>query len=276
MGRLGIIAARGPLPLQLVQAAQKKGETPFIISLKGQCDHSFDGVETVQLPVGKVGAITEHLKAASCDRLALVGQFKRPSIADISFDKAGLALMGRLMLTGDDAALRIVASYFAEQGIIVVATADYLPDSVLPHHFVSAREITSGEVRAIRHACQVLDRLGDMDVGQSVIVQQHRVLAIEGAEGTNQMIARAAPFIDSSQPDAVFVKLAKSGQDINLDMPVFGLDTLHHLQQAGISAICLDGGRLMLADPLADIVSATDKAGICLYSLASLPEGTDD
>ena len=55
------------------------------------------------------------------------------------------------------------------------------------------------------------------------------------------MIDRVASLIDRSQPDTVFVKLAKSGQDISLDIPVFGLDTLSHLQQAGIRAVCLDG-----------------------------------
>ena len=64
----------------------------------------------------------------------------------------------------------------------------------------------------MHHACYVLDQLGELDVGQSVIVQQKRVLAIEGAEGTNEMIIRAAPLIDKSQPDTVFVKLAKSGR----------------------------------------------------------------
>lgn len=276
MGRLGIIAARGPLPLQLAQAARKSGEDPYIICLKGQCDHSFDGFETVQLPVGKVGAVTRHLQEAGCDQLALVGQFKRPSVADISFDKTGLALMGRLMLTGDDTALRIIAAYFAEQGISVVANADYLPETVLPLYLAPARPLTAGEVDALRHACQVLDRLGDMDVGQSIIVQQRRVLAIEGAEGTNQMIGRAATLTDPSQPDTVFVKLAKSGQDLSLDMPVFGLDTLDHLHKAGVKAVCLDGGRLMLANPLAEIISAADKAGIVICSRASLPEGGDD
>lgn len=276
MARLGIIAAKGTLPLHLAQAARNKGEEPFIVALKGHCDHDFEGFETVCLAVGKVGAIARHLKAAGCDRLMLAGQFKRPSVADISFDKQGLALMSRLMLTGDDAALRIVAAWFAEQGITVVANSDYLPEQVLAHDFATARAVTSGECRAARHARTVLERLGDLDVGQSAVVQQHRVLAVEGPEGTNQMISRAAELMDRSQPDTVFVKLAKSGQDIGLDMPVFGLDTLSCLEKAGIKVACLDSGRLMLADPADDIISAADKAGISVCSFASLPEQPDD
>ena len=118
--------------------------------------------------------------------------------------------------------------------------------------------------------------MGDLDIGQSVIVQQRRVLAIEGAEGTNEMIARTAGLIDKSQPDTVFVKMAKSGQDISLDMPVFGLETLSHLQKSGIKAVCLDGQRIMLADPLDNITAVADKVGISVCTFASLPKEADD
>ena len=100
------------MPLHLAQAARGKGEEPYIIRLKGQCDCLFEGFESVCLPVGKVGAVIASLRQAKCDKLALVGQFKRPAFTDISLDKSALTLMGRMMLTGDDAALRIVAAYF--------------------------------------------------------------------------------------------------------------------------------------------------------------------
>ena len=276
MGRLGIIAAQGSLPLQLAQAARIKGEEPFIIRLKGQCDCLFEGFESVCLPVGKVGAVITSLKNAECDKLALVGRFKRPDFADIGFDKSGFALMSRLMLTGDDAALRIVATYLDEQGITVVSSAEYLPQRVLPLVYRTKRPFTAGEADAAKTARTVLNSIGDLDIGQSVIVQQRRVLAIEGAEGTNEMIARAAGLIDKAQPDTVFLKMAKSGQDIVLDIPVFGLETLSLIEKAGIRAVCLDGGRIMLADPLEEITANADKAGISVCSFTGLSEEADD
>ena len=276
MGRLGIIAARGPLPLQLAHAARSKGEEPFIIRLNGQCDCLFEGFESVCLPVGKVGAVIDSLKQAECDRLALVGQFKRPAFADISLDKFGLALMSRLILTGDDAALRIIVAFFNEQGITVVSNAEYMPQRVLPLFYCTQRSFTAGEGEAAKHARTVLDRLGDLDIGQSVVVQQRRVLAIEGAEGTNEMIARTAKLIDKSQPETVFVKMAKSGQNIALDMPVFGLETLSYLVKSDIRAVCLDGEKIMLADPLEVITAAADKAGISICTFARLSKEADD
>ena len=236
----------------------------------------FQGFESVCLPVGKVGAVIASLKQAECDKLALVGQFKRPALADISLDKSAVALMGRIMLTGDDAALRVVAAYFDEQDISIVSNADYLPNQVLPLFYRTQRQFTVGEGAAAKHAQTVLDSLGSLDIGQSVIVQQRRVLAIEGAEGTNEMIARTAELIDKSQPDTVFVKMAKSGQDIALDMPVFGVETLSYLEKSGIKAVCLEGEKIMLADPLDVISAAADKAGISICTFASLSEKADD
>ena len=180
------------------------------------------------------------------------------------------------MLTGDDAALRIVAAYFDEQSITVVPNTEYLPQQVLPLFYRTQRPFTAGEGDTAKHARSVLDSLGNLDIGQSVIVQQRRVLAIEGAEGTNEMIARTAGLIDKSQSDTVFVKMAKSGQDIALDMPVFGLETLSYLKKSGIKAVCLEGERVMLADPLDSITAVADKADISVCTFASLSKEADD
>ena len=89
------------------------------------------------------------------------------------------------------------------------------------------------------------------------------------------MIIRAAPLIDKSQPDTVFVKLAKSGQDISLDMPVFGLDTLIHLQQAGIEAVCLDGAGSCWLIRWTRLPQPQTRP-VSLSGRASLPEEGDD
>ena len=86
------------------------------------------------------------------------------------------------------------------------------------------------------------------------------------------MILRTGKLIDKSQPDTVFVKMAKSGQDVTLDMPVFGLQTLSDLVKVGIRAVCLDGEKTMLADSLDSITVLADKAGISVCTFASLSE----
>ena len=84
--------------------------------------------------------------------------------------------------------------------------------------------------------CWTVTAKGILTLG-SLSLLAKACLAIEGAEGTNEMIARTAELMNKSQPDTVFVKMAKSGQDISHDMPVFGLETLSYLEKSGIRAV---------------------------------------
>lgn len=250
MGRLGIIAASGDLPLQLAKAAQSQGETPFIICLDGQIDQDYTAFSHVSFAPGQLKSITDALLTQGCDRLLLAGKFTRPSLSHLKLDSAGAALLGRLALKGDDKALRLVSEYFASHQIVILPNTDFLPDRVLPEGYHFGRALHAAESAALGLAVRVLSQLGGLDVGQAVITQQDRVLAIEAAEGTQELIARTAQLIDKSTDAAVFVKMTKSQQDKALDMPVIGLETVQSLARAGIAVIGVSAGHTMLADTL--------------------------
>lgn len=250
MGRLGIIAASGNLPLQLARAALSQGEEPFIICLNGQANHDYSPFSYASFAPGQLKSITDALLEQGCDRLLLAGKFIRPSLSSLKLDSAGAALLGRLALKGDDKALRLVSDYFADHQIKILPNTDFLPDRLLPEGYHFGRDLSSSETAALSLAVKVLSQLGELDVGQAVITQQDRVLAIEAAEGTQAMIARAAHLIDTSTDAAVFVKMTKSQQDKMLDMPVIGLETLQSLAQAGIKVVGVSAGQTMLADTL--------------------------
>lgn len=253
MGRLGIIAASGSLPLKLANRARAQGEDPYIIILTGQCDDSFEGFETGEYPPGQLAAIRQALQAAKCDRLVLVGKFTRPSLAGLKLDKEGAALFGRLALKGDDQGLRLLAEYFAGHNMVLLENSLFLNQQIVPAGYHFGRPLTDIEKQALGLAQHVLHQLGQLDVGQAVIVQQQRVLAIEGAEGSTAMILRTAELIDHSADGALFLKMAKSGQDIRLDMPVIGLETIEALHKIGIQVIALEAGNTMLANSVVEI-----------------------
>jgi DUF1009 family protein len=107
----------------------------------------------------------------------------------------------------------------------------------------------------------VLNKLGSCDVGQSVILQNGRVLSIEAAEGTSAMLARSANLIDAESGPAVFVKMQKSDQDQRLDTPFVGTETIQAAATAGINVLAIESGTVMLADDpqiLADICTDHD------------------
>ena len=109
--------------------------------------------------------------------------------------------------------------------------------------------------------------MGDSDVGQSIVVQNGRVLAIEAAEGTSAMLFRSADLIDADAGPAVFVKMRKSGQDHRLDTPIVGTETMQAAVRSGITILAIEADAVMLAD---DLQILTDICNDCCMTLVGI------
>jgi DUF1009 family protein len=99
----------------------------------------------------------------------------------------------------------------------------------------------------------MLSALAPFDVGQAAILADHRIVAIEAAEGTDAMIRRVAELASSgrlkiAKGDGVLVKAPKEGQDLRVDMPAIGPDTLRNIAEAGLAGIALRAGRVLVGD----------------------------
>ena len=207
------------------------------------------------------------------DQLVMVGKVVWPSIGALRPDFDGVKLLGKMITKGDDNVLRFIAAYFAEKGIKTIAPDRFLPDRKMPlgiiHNGISADQgvINREGDGAIARGVSVLVALGKYDVGQSIIVQNGRVIAIEAAEGSDAMIARSATLLDPDGGVACFVKMAKSAQDLRLDMPVFGSDTVQSAAMAGLSLLAIEAETVLLADNMASIQTTCAEQGITLIGI---------
>ena len=247
MSRLAVIAGQGRLPEDLARHARDQGYDVVIFRIAGQADAAFQGFETFEVPLGAIGSTRRRLTDSGCTSMVMVGKIRRPSLAELKPDAAAVALLAKAVGRGDDALLRVISDYFAEAGIETLS-----PDSLMPR--VRMPEgLLAGDVDAVRRVdielgFEVLAALGDHDVGQAVVVQDGRVIAIEAAEGTDAMLERAAALLDPAATAAVFVKAPKAGQDMRLDPPVAGAETLRRAAVAGIGVVALKADGVILAD----------------------------
>jgi DUF1009 family protein len=184
-------------------------------------------------------------------------------------DFDGVKLLGKMMTKGDDNALRHVAEFFAEKGIETMAVDAFLPDRKMPLGLVAGDEPDAQSMAMIALGANILAALGTHDVGQSVIVQNGRVIAIEAAEGSNAMIARAAPLLDPAGGVACLVKMRKSAQDSRLDIPVMGYNTILSAANAGLCLLAIEADSVLLADDIAAIKSLCQTHGITLIGIDS-------
>ena len=142
-----------------------------------------------------------------------------------------------------------------------------MPDRLAPVGLLAGTTPDTAQDKDIALARRVLAALGGLDVGQAVVVQAGRVLAIEAAEGTNEMLRRVTGLVDAGESPAVMVKMPKSGQDMKLDMPVIGVATIESVADAGIGVIAVQAGGVLFAEAAYVVGEAAEALGVTLLGL---------
>ena len=269
MTRLAIIAGKGQLPVDIAVAANAGGFDVLILPIRGQADADFTAYQNIPIRLGAIGETRTIMVQHKIEKLVMVGKVVWPSVGAFRPDFDGVKILGKMMTKGDDNALRHVAAFFAEKGIETMAVDTFLPDRKMPLGLVAGDEPDARSMDTIALGATVLAALGTHDVGQSVIVQNGRVIAIEAAEGSDSMIARAAAFLDPAGGIACLVKMRKSAQDPRLDMPVMGCNTILSAANAGLSLLAIEADSVMLADDIAAIKALCKARDVTLIGIDS-------
>ncbi|HAX91234.1 MAG TPA: DUF1009 domain-containing protein [Rhodospirillaceae bacterium] len=201
----------------------------------------------------------------------MIGRVRRPSIAELKPDWLTLKLLTKIGINalGDDGLLRGVGKALEEEcGVRVVGVADVFADILAPEGALTKTQVDEQSGEDIKRAVEIARTLGQLDIGQAVIVQQGIVLGVEAIEGTDALIARAA-LVRREGGGGVLVKLAKPQQDNRFDLPTIGLDTVQNVHAAGLSGIAVEAGRSLILDR-EKTIEAADMLGIFIVGL---PQG---
>ena len=266
MAQIGIIAGAGDLPIATAKLAVAKGLTPSIISLDNRNLSDFAPCEARHFAVTQIEAIISHFVSQNIVNVVTVGKVERPQLtADLIIDETAKQLLLQSHGAGDDAVLSAILSLMQQSGLQVIPISSLLADHKLPANYdnnIGPAPSQAGLATAkTTHA-----RLGDLDVGQALVAQGERIIAIEAAEGTDEMIKRTADYLMDSR-DALFLKASKSNQNKLLDPPVFGAQTLALCISSGIRIIALEAEHCLLAIPLSELEDLCEAHQIRLISL---------
>ncbi|MBT4880537.1 MAG: UDP-2,3-diacylglucosamine diphosphatase LpxI [Alphaproteobacteria bacterium] len=250
--KLGLIAGNGELPRQVVECCQKKGRELFVIALEGQADSClFDqySVAHTWKRIGALGASLKALKEAAVEEVIMVGNVRRPSWKELrpDFFASKLLTTKGLKNFGDDALLKLVIREVEKKGFKVVGVQDVLKDILMPASTLGPSEPDAEALQDIERGVQILEALGQSDVGQAVVIQQGLVLGIEAIEGTQNLIKRCAEY-KRAGPGGILVKLSKSGQENRVDLPTLGPDTIKQAAQSGLRGIAVEAGKTLIVN----------------------------
>jgi DUF1009 family protein len=268
-GKLAVLAGGGDLPAKVIAAAQQQGREVFVVAFRGQTNPVItEGVPHMWARLGAAGDIIERLHAEGVDELLMVGPVKRPGLLELRPDARTARFLGRIgkrAFSGDDSLLRsVVQTLEEEEGFTVLGAQDILGDVVVGSG-VLGRHAPDDEANAdIARGLEVAHALGQLDVGQAVVVQQGIVLGVEAAEGTDGLLSRVGAL---SRPGAggVLVKACKPQQEERVDLPTIGVNTVEAAAKAGLRGIAVEAGATLIVDRDA-VVAAADRLGLFVFA----------
>jgi hypothetical protein len=241
---VSILAGGGLLPVEIAREIARTGGHPRIVALTGIANADFSGLDVETVALGQVGHMLAALRRHGTRDMVIAGHVRRPDLTQLRIDAGFIrhlpTILG-LLKGGDDHVMRRIANFFEARGLNVVGAHEVAPGLLTPEGVIAGSP-ADADIEAMETGERAIARLGPYDIGQAVVIEDGELAAIEGAEGTDGLLARLPP----TSRRRVLVKAAKRGQDLRVDLPTVGPDTLRRAAAAGIAAIGLDAGRSLI------------------------------
>jgi UDP-2,3-diacylglucosamine hydrolase len=272
---LAIICGGGSFPGALAEAVARRGRRPVMFGIKGWADAAVIGRYAHHwVSIGQAGRFFRLARAENCRDVLFIGSVLRPPISQLRLDWQTIRLLPHLARAyrgGDDKLLSGVAAIAESGGFRVVGVKEVAPEVFMPEGALGRHQPSERDNADIARALSMIATLGPFDVGQAAVVANNNVIAVEAAEGTDNMLARIAELrrlgrVTAALGTGVLVKAPKPGQDRRFDLPSIGPRTIENVARAGLAGLAVTAGSTMIAE--ADqVTAAADRAGIFLVGV---------
>ena len=263
---LGLIAGNGVFPKLFIEAAQARSIKVVAVAMVGETDPIINDLlpDVCWLRVGQLGKMIAHFKRTHVREAAMAGGVQKTKLfSGARPDFTAMRLLSRTLLRRDDSMLRALAAEFERNAIQIIDSTRLLPEILAPSGVLTNREPSDQEWADLRYGYVAARHVGKLDVGQSIVLRGGAVIAIEGIEGTDTLIHRAA---EHTHGEGVLVKVAKPQQDMRFDVPAIGEKTIESVKAAGIRCIGIEASRTLLLAPQPTI-DAANRLGITIVGL---------
>jgi DUF1009 family protein len=270
---IGILAGGGRLPITIAESITARGGAVHIVGIEGEADAGIAGFPHTWVNWGQIGRMVATLHAEDARELVIAGGVRRPDLWRVRPDAGlfrNLPLIARLLVGGDDSVLKRVVRFFEGNGLTVRGVHEVAPDLLADAGQLGGSGIGRADLADAELGFAVRRALGPVDAGQAVVAARGRVLAIEGAEGTDAMLERVAGLSGRGAPAprrGVLAKGPKPGQELRVDMPAIGPRTIELAAAAGLAGVAVEAGAVLVLER-GETVRLADALGCALEGFA--------
>ncbi len=264
--KCGLIAGRGNLPFEVVREIARRQDEAVVIGLKGEVKPELSSLVSryTEIAPGNLGEMIAYFRKEQVDKAVFAGKVGKEAIFTGGFDALLLELLNALPQKNDDAILGAVVDVFEANGIRIMKQTDYLRKSLVkPGNLIG--ELTAAEYQDVKLGFRMAKASGELDIGQTVVVKNGVVLAVEAIEGTDRAIIRGG---ELGGPGSVVVKVSKPKQDERFDVPTVGKGTLESMIQVKATVLAVEAEKTLLTEE-EFVLELAERNGIKIVAVTS-------
>ncbi|MDR1694285.1 MAG: UDP-2,3-diacylglucosamine diphosphatase LpxI [Lactobacillaceae bacterium] len=267
--KLGIIAGGGAIPRMLIETCLKEKRDFFVLAIEGNADKELitDKIPHKWIRIGQAGTGFKVLKDEKVKDVVLIGTIKRPTFSELVPDLRTTVFFSKIAAKslGDDGILRTLVNDIEAEGMKVKGIHEVMDNLLAREGYLTKKKPDKQALLDIERGVVVAKELGNLDVGQAVIVQQGLVLAVEGIEGTDELICRSKDYRRKGE-GGVLIKLRKPNQDMRIDLPTIGTKTIKKAKESGLRGIAIHAENALIVDEK-ETIKLADKEGLFIIGI---------
>ncbi|MFQ6083285.1 MAG: LpxI family protein [Candidatus Aminicenantia bacterium] len=247
--RIGLIAGRGEITCRAVEEARRLGYRIAVAGIKGEAPKELKkkADEFRWIEFGRLKQVVDFFKESGINQVIMAGKINHNIIyqENIYWDETALKLLKKVKEKTPATLLKTLISYFLSQGIEFKDIA-FLMEKYFPKEGVfTADKPSSVIMENIEFGWEIAKKIAFLDIGQTVVVKDKAVVAVEGMEGTDETVLRASKL---AGPGTIVVKVSRPAQDMRFDVPVVGLSTVKRICQVKGKALCIEAEKTIFLD----------------------------
>lgn len=265
---LGIIAGSRELPLLLARQARAAGVRKLVaIGFEGETDPGLSQwVDHITfLRVGQLSKMISFFRSRGINKCVMAGQVAPKNLFDVRPDLRAMMMLFRLKEKNAHTIFGAIADELAKGGIQLIEATPWLSPAMPGPGFHLGRRLKAGESETLEFGFRMASEIARLEIGQTVVVKDGVVLAVEGFEGTDQCILRAGE-LSGREGGAVAVKVAKLNHDMRFDIPCIGAQTIRACMEARLAVLGVQAGRTILLERI-EVEQLLAKSGLALVTV---------
>ena len=262
---LGIIAGNGVYPRLLADSARKAGVKKIVAAaFTDETDPALvQHVDLIEwMRVGQLSRLLKFFREQNVHNAIMAGQIAPKNLFDLRPDWKALLVLAKLKQRNAESIFAAIGDELAKVGVDLLPATTFLEDSLAPAGLLAGPKLSRREEEDVAFGWKITKEIARLDIGQTVIVKNGTIVAVEALEGTNETIKRGG---NLARKGAVAIKVAKPHQDMRFDVPVIGVETMRVAAEAKLRVIAVEAGKTLLLERDA-IIDLADRAKISILA----------